>query len=81
MLGATLEEEDLAVLENDLGFDLAVAGRADGEGDVVEEVRASLGHGNLLSVEVITAKRSKAFTAEGAERAEKEDQKGGTALE
>ena len=45
VLGAALEQVDVAVLEDDLGVDLAVAGGADGEGDVVEEVGAGFGHG------------------------------------
>ena len=39
MLGAALQEEDAPVLEDDLALDLAKAGRADRDRDVVEEVR------------------------------------------
>ena len=42
---AAFEEIDVAVLEDDFGFDFAVAGGADRDGDVVEEVGAGfVGH-------------------------------------
>jgi len=47
MLGAAFQEVDVAILENGFGFDFAVAGGADGEDDVVEEVGAGFGHGWL----------------------------------
>src|SRR5271163_5125641 len=43
VLGAAFQEVDVVVLENGFGFDFAVAGGADGEGYVVEEVRAGFG--------------------------------------
>jgi hypothetical protein len=46
VLGAAFEQVDVAVLENGFGFDFAVAGGADGDGYVVEEVGAGfVGHG------------------------------------
>jgi hypothetical protein len=45
VLGAAFEEVDFFVFEDDLGVDAAVAGGADGDGGVVEEVGAGLGHG------------------------------------
>src|SRR5271155_5285371 len=47
VLGAAFEEIDVVVLENGFGFDFAVAGGADGNGYVVEEVGAGFGHGWL----------------------------------
>ena len=44
VLGAALEHEDVVVFEDDLGVDAAEAGGADGDGGVVEEVVAGLGH-------------------------------------
>jgi hypothetical protein len=45
MLGAALQHPHLAVFEDNLGVDAAVAGRADGDGDVIEQIRAEfIGH-------------------------------------
>ena len=45
MLRAALQHPDLAVFEDDLGIDAAIAGGADGDGDVVEEIGSELiGH-------------------------------------
>jgi hypothetical protein len=49
VLRATLEEVNVAILKDGFGFDLAVAGGADGDGDVVEEIGAVLGHGDCLA--------------------------------
>ena len=40
VLGAALEHVDVVVLEDELGVDAAVAGGAEGDGGVVEEVGA-----------------------------------------
>jgi len=50
VLGAAFEEVDVAVLENGFGFDFAVAGGADGEGYVVEEVGAGFGGHAVSSI-------------------------------
>ncbi len=44
VLRAAFEQVDVAVLENGFGFDFAVAGGADGDGYVVEQVGAGFGH-------------------------------------
>src|SRR5882724_5463625 len=44
VLGAAFEQEHLIVLKDCLPFDFSIAGRADGEGDVVEEIGTGLGH-------------------------------------
>jgi hypothetical protein len=49
VLGAAFEKVDVAVLENGFGFDFAVAGGADGDSYVVEEVGAGFGHGSLTA--------------------------------
>jgi hypothetical protein len=54
-LRTAFEEVDVVVLEDGFGFDLAVAGGADGEGDIVEEVRAGLRHGQNLIFEVLAS--------------------------
>jgi hypothetical protein len=48
VLGAAFEEEDFVVLKNGFGFYFAVAGGADGDGNVVEEIGAGFGHGILV---------------------------------
>jgi hypothetical protein len=45
VLGAAFEEVDFVVLEDGFGFYFAIAGGADGESYVVEEVGAGFGHG------------------------------------
>jgi len=55
VLRAAFEEIDVIVLKNGFGFDLAVAGGADGESDIVEEVRAGFRHGLNLTFEVLAS--------------------------
>ena len=47
VLRTAFEEIDIAVLEDGLGVHTLVAGGADRDGDVVEKVRAGLGHKRL----------------------------------
>jgi hypothetical protein len=44
VLGTALEHKDAAILNDDFGFDLLKTRGADGERDVVKEIRASAGH-------------------------------------
>jgi len=66
VLGAAFEEIDLIVLENGFGFDFAVAGGADGDSDVVEEVGAGFGHGSLTAT--LIRLRSRKSYSKGAWR-------------
>jgi hypothetical protein len=50
VLGAAFEQVDIVVLENGFGFDFAIAGGADGDGYVVEEIGTGFGHGILAAI-------------------------------
>src|SRR5579864_1518689 len=63
MLRAALEQVDIAILKNSLGFDLVVARRADRYGYVIEKVGTSLGHGASFNHSGLRGHRGKRVTS------------------